>query len=308
MNAPPPAWETRLHELADGVFAYVQAGGGFCVSNAGFVDDDAGSAVAIDALFSPKMTLGFQEAVRGVSSVPVGRLINTHHHVDHTLGNGLFAGAAVIAHRRARELMIRAGFHRDRMVGMAPWFDAELPAEIPLRPPDTVFERSLELYAGGRRLVLFHVGTAHTAGDVLVHLPEERILFAGDVCFFYVTPLAFEGSIAGWTRALRAVEEMGDVETIVPGHGPVGGVARVRELLAYFEVITGEARARFDAGLDEDAAARELPLGAFASWCEAERIVPNVYRLYAQFRGDPEGPIDVVRAFAGMAEFASRTP
>ncbi len=302
---PIPEWDTELVELADGVFAYTQATGGFCISNAGFIAAGEES-VAIDALFSPRMTQAFQDAVKKVAPSPVRSLINTHHHVDHTLGNALFPDAVIVAHAKAREEIARNGYPRQRLVATAPWFDEELPDEVPIRLPSVTFDTRLTMHAGDHRLELLHAGHAHTVGDILVHLPEQRILFAGDVCFFYVTPLAFEGNIPGWVTALHAIESMGDVDTIVPGHGPIGDKDRVRELRTYFEVITTEARKRFDAGMDEDATARDIPLGQFAAWGEAERIVPNVYRLFAGFRGDPGGPIDVVRAFAGMAEMASR--
>ena len=168
------------------------------------------------------------------------------------------------------------------------------------------FDERLTLFAGETRLELSYAGPAHTVDDILVHLPEQKILFAGDVCFFYVTPLAFEGNIAGWIRALEAIEQMGDVDLVVPGHGPLGNKERVRELRTYFEVITREAHRRYEIGMDEYSAAADISLGWYANWGEAERILPNVYRLYAQFRGDPEGPIDVVKAFAGMAEISVR--
>lgn len=300
-----PAWDTGLTQLADGVFAYTQATGGFCIANAGFITGPDG-ALAVDALFAPRMTEAFQAAVRKVDGTVIRRLVNTHHHIDHTLGNALFPDAAIIAQRSARDTMSRSGYNPERLIGLAPWFRDDLKDDLRLRLPEVVFDDALTLFAGGRRIELSHVGTAHTVGDVLVHLPEDRILFAGDVCFFYVTPLAFEGNIGRWIRVLQQIEAMDAVDVIVPGHGPVGGVEQVRELRAYFEAITAEAHRRFEMGLDEDAAARDIALGPWAQWGEAERIVPNVYRLYTQFRGLPEGPIDVVRAFAGMADFTVR--
>jgi len=300
-----PSWDTELHELADGVFAYTQATGAFCIANAGYISAEAGG-IAVDALFSPSMTREFQQALGKAGVGQVSKLINTHHHVDHTLGNFMFAGATIIAQAQAREMIIRNGFPKERLLAMAPWFEKDLAGDIRVCPPDVTFERTLTLFAGSRKLELTHVGPAHTVGDVIVHLPGEKILFAGDVCFFYVTPLAFEGNIAGWVRALTALEDMDDIETIVPGHGPLGTKEQVREVRGYFDVITREARRRFDAGLDEDSAARDIAIGPYAGWGEPERLLPNVHRLYAQFRGDPEGPIDVTRAFAGMAELSVR--
>lgn len=300
-----PDWDTELTEIADGVFAYTQATGGFCIANAGFITGSDGG-LAIDALFAPRMTEAFQKAVKKAHGGAIRRLVNTHHHVDHTLGNALFPKATIIAQRRTRDTMAANGYPRERLLGLAPWFKKDLKKDLRLRLPDVVFDDRLTLFAGERRLELTHVGNAHTVGDTLVHLPEDRILFAGDVCFFYVTPLAFEGNIAGWVRVLERIEAMPGVDVIVPGHGPLGGVEQVRELRAYFEVITREAHRRFEMGLAEDAAAADISLGPWVHWGEAERIVPNIYRLYSQFRGLPEGPIDVVRAFAGMAEVSVR--
>lgn len=300
-----PAWDTELHELADGVFAYTQATGGFCIANAGFVaGEDEG--VAIDALFAPRMTKAFKKAIKKTSRAKVRRLINTHHHVDHSLGNFLFPNATIIAQEKAREVIIRNGFPKERLLAMAPWFKRDLKGKIVVRPPDVTFDRHLTLYVDGRRLELTWVGPAHTIGDVIVHLPAEKILFAGDVCFFYVTPLAFEGNIAGWVRALQAIEDMEDVEKIVPGHGPLGTKEQVREVRTYFEIITREAHRRFEAGMSEEETAADIGVGDFIHWGEAERLLPNVHRLFTQFRGDPDGPIDVARAFAGMAELAVR--
>jgi cyclase len=300
-----PAWETELHEIADGVFAYTQATGGFCIANAGFVAGPE-EGIAIDALFAPRMTKAFKKALKKASRAKVRRLINTHHHVDHTLGNFLFPNATIIAQAKAREVIIRTGFPKERLVAMAPWFKRDLKGKIVVRPPDVTFDRHMTLFAGDRRLELTYVGPAHTVGDVMVHLPAEKVLFAGDVCFFYVTPLAFEGNIAGWVRALQAIEDLDNVETIVPGHGPLGTTEQVREIRTYFEIITREAHRRFEGGMTEEAAARDIAIGPYVRWGESERLLPNVYRLYAQFRGDPDGPIDVAKAFAGMAELSVR--
>jgi len=118
-----------------------------------------------------------------------------------------------------------------------------------------------------------------------VLLPEERLLFAGDVAFHYVTPLAFEGHIGRWLEVCDRVDGL-DVETIVPGHGPVGGKADLREMRGYLHYIRQQARAVFDAGRSEKEAAAAIDLGDYASWAEPERLPLNVGRLYQEFRGE----------------------
>ena len=132
---PIPGWDTELREIADGVFAYTQATGGFCIANAGYITGGDDDGIAIDALFSPPMTQAFKKAVKKVRGAPIRRVVNTHHHVDHTLGNAMFPKASIIAQTRAREHIARNGFPRERLLGMAPWFKKDLKKDLPGAPP-----------------------------------------------------------------------------------------------------------------------------------------------------------------------------
>src|SRR5262249_13699257 len=149
----------------------------------------------------------------------------------------------------------------------------------------------MSLYVDERELQLIHVPTAHTIDDTLVYLPDERLLFAGDIAFFYVTPLAFEGSIMGWLDAIDTVAGMG-VERIVPGHGPLGTLDDLALLRGYFEHLRDAARRHYDAGHPAEQAIVEIDLGPYAAWGEPERAGPNVLRLYDEFAGVPWAPLD----------------
>jgi cyclase len=281
-----------MADLVPGVYAYVQAGGGFCVSNAGLVAGRAGS-VAVDALFVPRMTRAFLDEAARVTAGPIDTLVDTHHHVDHTLGNHAFAGRTIIGHTLTRTEMQRVGDPSDHIAAMAPQFAPDLAGEIAIVPPNVTYTDRMTLYVDEREVQLIHVPTAHTIDDTLVYLPAEQLLFAGDIAFFYVTPLAFEGSVLGWLDAIAAVEAM-DVERIVPGHGPVGSHAELGLLRGYFELLHDEARRLYDAGVPADQAALQIDLGPYAAWGEPERAVPNVLRLYQDFSGAPWAPLDLV--------------
>ncbi len=293
MAKPVPQWSTEMKEVADGVFAYVQATGGFCIANAGLIVGPEG-AIAVDALFTPPMTRAFQEQIRRHTAKPVRQLINTHHHVDHTLGNEHFAEIDIIGHIRCRQEIERVGVPRDRLNAMAPHFADDIAASG-IRPPNLTFADRMTLFLGDRRIELMHLGTGHTVDDVLVYLPEEKLLFAGDVAFHYVTPLAFEGHISGWIRVLDAIERM-DVETIVPGHGPVGDKSDMREMRDYLALVRREARRGFHEGAPQEEVVRRIKLGRFSQWGESERLVPNVHRLYQEFRGEIDQPMDLALA------------
>jgi cyclase len=297
-------WKTELTEVAPGAFAYIQAGGGMCISNAGYVSGKNGSTV-VDAMFVPSMAKDFISRFKRVAHTPVRRLVNTHHHVDHTAANFCFPGIDKIAHARAREVLLRWGFPAERLAPMVPHFAGEFD-QIELDPPNLVFEGEEMLIDDGERDIrLLHWGTAHTVGDVLVYLPAEKVLYTGDVAFFYVTPLAFEGHISRWIAALERILEM-DVERIVPGHGPVGGKEDVRLVRDYFLLLKEAAAQGYEEGTPEADLANSIDLGPYAEWEESERVVPNVMRLYQEFRGALHEAMDLGAMAQGMERYRSR--
>lgn len=282
-------WPTATHELAPGVFAYVQATGGRCIANAGLVAgrDDA---CAVDALFVASMTRPFLDECARLTDAPLRQLIDTHHHVDHMLGNALFPrDTQILAHARADKEMRRSGVPRDVLRRFVPHFADELD-DAEMRLPDVTFDgAALELTAGGRQLRLLHFGTGHTVGDVLVLLPEERVVFAGDVAFFHVHPLAHEGHIGNWLKVGQRIIDEVDADVIVPGHGPPGTKDDLRKMLGLLEMMRSHARAAFDAGAPVEEAIRTCDLGEYGEWNETDRVVPNMHRLYTEFRGELEG-------------------
>ena len=284
-----PAWDTEMVQLGEGIYAYIQATGAFCISNAGLLCGPD-TSVAIDALFVPRMTRAFLAEVAKVNATPIEILVNTHHHVDHTYGNQFFAGHTIIGHRLTRTEMQRVGNPSARISAAAPHFAADLAEPVTIVPPNLTYEQELTLHIGDREARLFHVPTAHTIDDTLVYLPAEKLLFTGDIAFLYVTPLAFEGSVLGWIAAIREVLAM-DVERIIPGHGPIGDKDDLRLQLAYFELLRDEARRRYDAGLPVEQAVLDIDIGPYRSWGEPERLVPNVMSLYQEFAGGPWQPV-----------------
>jgi cyclase len=173
---------------------------------------------------------------------------------------------------------------------------------ITLRPPTTLVDERLELELDGIAVHLVYVGPAHTAGDLLVHLPEAGVLFTGDVLFRLCTPIGWEGTYERWIAALDRIVALGP-EVVVPGHGPICGLEGPREMKAYLQYVRAESKRFHDAGLTLVEAAKRIDLGPYAGWTEPERIVFQVERAYREFRGEPfDAPIDVASAFRGMYE------
>jgi cyclase len=282
-----PQWQTGTIEIAPGVFAYIQATGGLCVANAGIICASQ-DITGVDALFTPAMTRALLDESKRVAGREPTQLIDTHHHIDHTLGNALFPERSrIIAHARAKAEMERVGLAPLPVIErLAPHFAGQLDG-VRTRLPDVTFDGdALHVDAGGRVMSLLHFGTGHTRGDVLVHLEDERVLFAGDLAFFSVTPLAHEGHIGNWIRIIERVLTDIDADVIVPGHGPVGTKDDLRLMLGYLRLVHDAARRAFDAGSAEEDAVRSIDLGEYAAWTERDRLAPNVARLYRQFRGE----------------------
>lgn len=295
----PEGWKTGIEEVAPKVYAYIQAYGETGVSNAGLIVNREG-AMAVDALMVPSMVRRFLAGIKKVTKKPVRRLINTHHHVDHVGGNWFFRSAEIVSHTYCREEMERTGLPAPVYQQLIPRFAQEFP-KLKLALPTATFEEQVNFHDGDRTVELRHLGPAHTFGDALVYLPREKVLFAGDLAFYYVTPLAFQGHVGQWIKVADRILKM-DVEVIVPGHGPVGGKKELKEMRSYLALLRREAKKRFDAGMKEEEAARDIKLGVYVRWREAERVLPNIMRLYQEFRGELDQPLDLVSVFQGMAK------
>jgi cyclase len=294
----PASWKTGMLEVAPKVFAYVQATGETGISNAGLIVG-ADGATAVDALMVPSMTRRLVAAIRKTTRKKIGALVNTHHHLDHTGGNRFFRGATIIATEACRQALAPGFPPVPLLQRFMPAFAREFPL-LKLQLPTVTFDDRLVIHDGDREIHLWHPGQpAHTAGDATVFLPRERVLFTGDLAFHYVTPLAFQGHVGHWIRAADRVLQL-DADVVVPGHGPIGTKKDVRLLRDYLALVRREARKRFEAGMPAETAARDIKLGVYASWREAERILPNVMRCYQEFRNETDRDLDVVAMLAGM--------
>ena len=257
--APPPT----LRRLAAGVYAVVgdTGRGSEGRSNAGFVVTDSG-VVVIDAMASPRQGEELVRAIRSVTPQPIRWLVLTHHHPDHHFGAVVFRrlGAKVIAHPDRRVLASEGGEDAliadwVRVVGLDAMRGFEF-ADVPDRPvtgTDT-------LRLGGRVLIITHPGAAHSAGDLMVWLPGERILFAGDVLVEDGVTMVVDGSSGRLLRALAIIDSLRP-RGVVPGHGAIPArpgalVARTRQ---YITGLRSAMRSAIEQGTPMGRAMASLP-------------------------------------------------
>jgi glyoxylase-like metal-dependent hydrolase (beta-lactamase superfamily II) len=304
-----------LTELADGVWAYLQPDGSWGWSNAGLVVD-GDESLLVDTLFDLKLTAEMLESMRRATKAAdsINTLVNTHANGDHWYGNSLVAGAQIVASTRAAAEMLdlpparfaawmrvapglgRAGEFVSRIFGP---FDFD---GVETVSPNRTFDGQLDLTVGDRRVSLIELGPAHTAGDTVVYLPDDGVLFTGDILFHGGHPIVWAGPVANWIEACDRILAMAPT-VVVPGHGPVTDPSAVSDLKGYFEYLTVEARRRFDAGMSAPDAARDIDLGPYRGWGESERMVVNVGCLYRDFGA--ELPHDAMTLMAQMAEWAN---
>lgn len=227
-----------LRRLADGVYAALgdTARGSEGRPNAGFVVTDSG-VVVIDAMASPRQAEELVQAIRSVTHQPIRWLVLTHHHPDHHFGAVVFRrlGAKVIAHPDRRVLASEGGEDAliadwVRVVGLDAMRGFEF-ADVPDRPVTTTDTLRL----GGRTLIVTHPGAAHTAGDLMIWLPRERVLFAGDVLVEDGVTMVVDGSSGQLLSALAAIDGLRP-RVAVPGHGAIPArpavlVARTRKYI-----------------------------------------------------------------------------
>ncbi len=305
-----------LHDLGNSVYAYLQPNGTWGWSNAGIVVDGEASLL-IDTLFDLKLTRDMLDTMR--KSIPaaahINMLVNTHANGDHCWGNELVAGAQIIASARTAEemttaispTMVATLLKRAPELGQLGEFLSHAFGSfdfdnITLTPPTKTFEDELTLKVGDKEVHLIEVGPAHTLGDTLVHIPTDRVVFTADILFIGGHPIIWAGPTSNWLRACDRILEM-DVDTIVPGHGPITDKKGVAEVKGYLEYIYQEAEKRYETGMSAQEAAKDIDLDRYATWTDGERIAVNIASIFRELRGDQSHP-KMVDSFMSMAELA----
>ena len=304
----------ELRELARDVYACLQPDRGLGTSNSGLLN--RGGGLVVDTFWDLPHTRQMIDTYARVWKAPARRVVNTHRNGDHCWGNQLFPDAEIIGHRLCAaefgkerpefmQTLRNSGSSSDPALAafarrLADWDFAG----IELRPPQTLVDERLTIDLDGIHADLIYVGPAHTAGDLIVHLPAERIVFTGDILFRLCTPIGWEGTYDRWIAALDRIVALAP-DVVVPGHGPVCGLEGPREMKAYLQYVRAESKRLFDRGLSAVDAAKRIDLGPYAGWTEPERIVFQVERAYRELRGEPfDAPIDVTPLFGAMHELA----
>lgn len=283
-----------MERVGEHAHAWVQESATWWVNNTGVLVGDR-STLVVDTCATERRTRAFLDAVRDAATPEVRWAVNTHAHGDHTYGNSLLpASTTLVGHHH-----MRAHLATDPVLDECPplWEPVPSWGDVTRRVPDVGVDGGLRIDLGHHDVRVEHPGhPAHTTGDLVVFSEQDRVLFAGDLVFHGLTPLVFMGSVDGARRSLDWMSSF-DAQVLVPGHGPVVRGPDISRVLAehdeYYRFVQGLAAQGIRDGSTPLQVAQAADLGTYASWADAERIVPNLHRAYADVTGDD---VDIIPA------------
>ncbi len=289
---PPDIDPSGITELAAGVWVIPDRRVPL-VPNVGIVVGGE-SALVVDVGMGPENGARVLRAAREVAGGRPLVVTTTHFHPEHAFGLQAFRGEARSLYNRSQLEDLRA--KGEAYVGMFRTFGPNVAAAlegIELVEPDDVYDVSTELDLGGRTAQLLTRGVAHTRGDQVVLLPEERILFTGDLVESRIFPIypwfpPDDADVDGsrWIDVLRWLESLGPAH-VVPGHGEIGDTGLIAAAREYHELLRDETFRQADAGADADAAVAALEPGIrerYPDWEQPEWIVFGIRCFHAERR------------------------
>ena len=200
--------------------------GGYMVNSTLIIGDKG--AILVDTGFSDEVGAHIRKAAEKITKLPITHVINTHHHGDHSLGNVVFPGAEIISSENCKKLMNDTGAD---WIAMAEGFTGH-------KLPNTRVVTASRTYASqtrtaaeinGVKVEFWVPEAAHTKGDMLMWLPDDKVLIAGDVLVNTVTPAFRDAEVKQWVKTLAEVQRY-PAKTIIPGHGPLMNMQQAKTM------------------------------------------------------------------------------
>ena len=299
-----------FNKIADGVYHAVGTGSLVVMSNAAVIEGDT-DVLVVDSHVSPGGAWALREELKAITAKPIRFVVNSHYHFDHSHGNQIYGPEVqIIGHEFARE-QILAGKSQDSparefFVGAVPntikalegrlaaakddkeraSLESQLDIErnhlegtnaVKPTPPNVTLTQTMTLFRGSREIRIMHLGRAHTAGDVVVYLPKERVIATGDL-LVEATSYMGDAFFTEWVDTIETLKKL-DFETVLPGHGQAfTGKAKLDHWQAYLRDFWSQAQKFHKAGVPWEEAAKQVDLRGNAANYPAIRtagITPN---------------------------------
>jgi cyclase len=294
----PPAGTThngkafRFNKVADGVYHAIGTGNLSVVGNSAVIVNDT-DAIIVDDHVSPAAAWVLVEELKDITPKPVRTVINTHFHFDHAHGNQIFdKDVAIIGHEFTREMLtvgksVEMPLYRNYAAGLPKQIDdlkirlaaekdaaakttlqnqiqvaesnAASQAELKPTPPNVTLKTQMTLYRGDREIQIRFIGRAHTAGDVVVFLPKEKIVITGDMLTTGLSNMS-DAFVNDWSSTLDELKKL-DFTTVLPGHGEAfTDKAKIDYFQAYLRDVWTEVGRLKQQGVSAEEAAKRADL------------------------------------------------
>jgi cyclase len=227
--ATAPVNYFTLKPLGHNVWAAIAVPGSGAGSNSGFVIGDDGVAV-IDSYQKVDAAKSLLAEIRKMTPLPIKYVINTHYHIDHVTGNGVYAeaGATIVAQKNVRDWI----HTENKKFYGANITDAQKASVEALTGPTQVYDSALDLHLGSK-LILVRYDLGHTGGDSIVFIPDANVIFCGDLFWRHTLPNLIDASTEAWIATLATLIQMHPAATFISGHGDVGTVDDVKAFQGY---------------------------------------------------------------------------
>lgn len=237
--------------------------------------------ILVDTGFTDEIGKHLAKAIAKLTPKPVTHIINTHHHGDHNLGNIAFKGAEVISTQQCKELVEKTGYEWIDMVQNLS--GSKFPNTKPVPAGVTVAESTrTERVLDGVKVVLWAPKGSHTPGDLIVYLPDDKVLLGGDILVNQITPNFRDGNVKAWIGTLDEIQKT-DARTIVPGHGPLMSKAEVAAMHKRMTTLYAGVEAGYKKGLSDAEIRKTLDLSQWKKLRHFEdQMGGNINRAYLE--------------------------
>jgi len=282
----------RFNKVADGVYHAVGTGALSVVGNSSVIVND-NDVIVVDDHVSPAAASVLLDELKDITNKPVRTVINTHFHYDHAHGNQIFdKDVAIIGHEFTRQMLmggksIEMPLYKSYVTGIPRQIEdlkkriaaesdaarkanlqtqlqvaennAASQAELKPTPPNVTLQTQMTLYRGDREIQIRFLGRAHTAGDVVVYLPKEKIVCTGDMLTSALSNMS-DAFVDEWSKTLEELKKL-DFVTVLPGHGDAfTDRAKIDYFQAYLRDVWGQVSRLKQQGVSAEAAAKRADL------------------------------------------------
>jgi cyclase len=276
----------KVQKINDRVYALLgpmefpnKANQGYMVNSTVIIGEKG--VIVVDTGFTDEIGKHLAKAVAKITPKPVTHIINTHHHGDHTLGNIAFPNTEVISSEKCRSELERTG---------AEWIDTvqtmtgmQFPNTRPVLATTTYKENTrVDTTINGVRMVLWTPFGSHTDGDMLVYLPDDKILIGGDVTVNKIMPVFRDAHVKAWVGTLEEATKL-DFKTVVPGHGPLMSKPELAKLHQMMAALYARVEAGYKSGLSDSEIRNTLDLKDWKKLLQFEESMGgNISRTYLE--------------------------